>query len=355
MTLVTFNANQSYMQLTSCISFIVLLLASLSSCNTHYYTGAQSDHFDGTRFYYQTNKTPVKNAFSILKWRFTRENISAPDNVPIQFSQANLPERIANRVSVTYIYHASFVIQTQNINIITDPIYSQRASPVSFAGPKRLIPPAVAFEHLPPIDYILISHNHYDHLDIPTIKRLNQKFSPKLIAGLGICNYLNHSQDINIKCIALDWQQELLDNSGVKFTFLPAKHWSARGLFDRNTTLWGAFAISTNAGHIYFAGDSAYSPHFKQAGQQFGSFMLSLIPIGAYAPRWFMQESHVNPQEAVQAHLDLNSQLSIGMHYGSFDVSDEAYQQPLIDLELAKRKYKVDNFITLEFGQDMQL
>ena len=115
MTLVTFNANQSYMQLTSCISFIVLLLASLSSCNTHYYTGAQSDHFDGTRFYYQTNKTPVKNAFSILKWRFTRENISAPDNVPIQFSQANLPERIANRVSVTYIYHASFVIQTQNI------------------------------------------------------------------------------------------------------------------------------------------------------------------------------------------------------------------------------------------------
>ena len=332
---------------------IAILLCSMVSCSTTYYSGTVKDNFNGEQFHYPGYAPVDKSLWQLLKWRFTRQSPEKPDNIDIKRSSKKIANQITDNITITYINHSSFLIQTQNTNIITDPIYSERASPVSFAGPKRIIEPAIQFQHLPKIDYVLISHNHYDHLDIDTIIKLDTAFKPKILAGLGVCNYLTEEKGLNIDCKELDWQDAVQDTSDIIFTFLPAKHWSARGIFDRNKTLWGAFAIETKQGNIYFAGDTGYGDHFKKASNQFKQFIIALLPIGAYEPRWFMQEHHMNPQEAVQAHIDLKAQLSIGMHYGTFELTDESYYQPTIDLEKAKMDKNISNFITLEFGESL--
>ncbi|MEP5765302.1 MAG: MBL fold metallo-hydrolase [Halieaceae bacterium] len=311
--------------------------------------GESSDHFNGDVF---VNRIPMqKTAGDLvsLGWGSVFEAEEWPEWIDIP--QQQVPQqRVARGLSVTFVNHASFLIQVDGINILTDPIFSERASPFQWAGPARVHQPGIAFEDLPPIDVILISHNHYDHLDEGSLRRfaaLEQQ--PLIVAGLGNGDLfrqwgLNRYQD-------LDWEQST-SFGDVRFTFTECRHRSGRGVADQMKTLWGSFVISADSGNVYFAGDTGYGPHFSEAGARHGPFALALLPIGAYEPRWFMRDVHVDPEEAVQAHLDLGAERSIGMHFGTFQLTYEKIDQPQTDLALAMavKQLPPQAFQTLEPG-----
>lgn len=310
-----------------------------------------SDHSDGSRFYNRDGSDKGLSDVSQFLWQSLWNEAAWPESLPNPEAAA-IPDRVNEGIRATYINHATVLVQVGGLNILTDPIWSERASPVSFAGPKRIRPPGVAIDDLPEIDLILVSHNHYDHLDTETLKRLSkrQDKAPMIVSGLGNAALL---RKLGYKdAIELDWRDSIaLGNATVHF--VECQHRSARGVFDQMRTLWGSFVIETSEGNIYFAGDTGYSPHFKEQGERFGSFALSMIPIGAYEPRWFMKSIHLNPEEAVQAHLDLNSEQSLGMHFGVFQLTWEAVDQPVIDLNAALQEKQIDaeRFWTLEPGQ----
>ena len=263
-----------------------------------------------------------------------------------------IPDRVENGIRATYINHATILIQVDGLNILTDPIWSERASPVTFAGPKRIRAPGIEISDLPEIDLVLISHNHYDHLDTATLRQLRQQQNkePVIVSGLGnaaLLRSLGYDQ-----AIELDWSDSS-SVEGATVHFVECQHRSARGVFDQMRTLWGSFVIETSEGNIYFAGDTGYSPHFKEQGERFGSFALSILPIGAYEPRWFMKDIHLNPAEAVKAHIDLNSKQSLGMHFGVFQLTWEPVDQPVTDLDTALQANQIDagRFWALEPGQ----
>ena len=254
--------------------------------------------------------------------------------------------------------HATVLIQVDELNILTDPVYSLRASPFQWAGPRRIRSPGVRLEDLPPIDVILISHNHYDHLDLDTLQKLQalnpQDDGPLILAGLGngqlfVQHGLKHYRD-------MDWGERITHKT-VEFIFTQAQHRSGRGIADQMKTLCGSFVIQTSHGNIYFAGDTGYGPHFKEAREEYGSFALSLLPIGAYEPRWMMSDIHLNPREAVQAHVDLDSQQSLGIHFGTFQLTYEGVDQPRLDLAKARQDLQVpdDQFWALQFGETREL
>ena len=328
------------------ILLVVTLL--LISCNSPRLDLPKSDHFDGEVFHNLGEEKLEKSFVEFLKWRLTSKRDDWPKWVDIK--QQKVPKQRVKKgeVSVTFINHATLLLQIDGVNILTDPVYSERTSPLSFMGPKRVKLPGVKFEDLPKIDVILISHNHYDSFDVATLNRLIDRDDPYILMGLGNDYYLDRKNDEKVK--TMDWQDNF-EFKGLKLTFLPARHWSKRGIFDTNKSLWGAFAI-LGSKKVYFAGDSGYASHFKAAKKQFGAFDLSLIPIGAYEPRWFMAKAHINPDEAVQAHLDLGSKKSIGIHFGTFQLTNESIDDPTIDLGEAKKKYnlKNDEFIALDEG-----
>ncbi|PWU04279.1 MAG: hydrolase [Verrucomicrobia bacterium] len=305
-----------------------------------------SDHCDGEKF----SNTHVKERYPLsrfIKWRIIRKPHKWPKWVQNRhpYQPPNLKE---NEVAISFIYHASFLIQTMNLNILIDPIYSKRASPVSFLGPKRIRLPGVPYSTLPPIHLVLLSHNHYDHLDIPTLNLLKKTHNPLFITGLGNKKFLK-SEGL-LKTLELDWWEKHKD-SEINITSVPAQHFSSRTPFDRNHTLWSGFVIEIQNKKIYHAGDTGYSPHFKEIYKKLGAPDVSLLPIGCYQPRWFMKMMHTNPEEAVQAHMDLHSKLSIPMHYGTFPLSDEPLHQPLNDLEIAIKKHRISNVKVLEIGE----
>lgn len=289
-----------------------------------------------------------KSFWQLMKWRFTGSRGDWPEKVP--FKTVVPPKRVeGDDLKFTVLNHASILIQHNGLNIITDPHYSERASPVSWAGPKRVREPSVKFEDLPPIDVVLISHNHYDHLDVPTLKRLHDKFNPIIIMGLKNHHILNDAKISNY--VELDWWQSHTVK-GVTFHFVPAQHWSARGLFDRFESLWGGFYMHTPARSVYFAGDTGYGSFFKKIYQKLGSPDISFIPIGAYEPRWFMKASHINPQEAVRAHEALESKVSIGIHLETFQLTDEAYETPRMEFAKAwENSLKKGVFLPPDFGK----
>lgn len=258
---------------------------------------------------------------------------------------------ISNGLEVVFINHASFLIQIEGVNIVTDPIWSKRTSPVSFIGPKRFIDPPFKIAELPKIDYVLISHSHFDHLDLPTLKKLDKLYNPKIIAGLGTCKFLAKQGLKN--CIERDWGGKVEVKANFDIFFEKAKHWSKRSLFDANKILWGSFVISSENFKVYFAGDTGYGKHFKMIGDEYGGFDIALLPVGAYEPRYIMQYSHLNPDEAVLAHKDLNSKLSLGMHLKTFQLTDEGFNDPVTDLEIAKNKEGLNDeeFTVLDFGE----
>ena len=309
----------------------------------------KSANFDGERFKNLTPPDSKKTFSKFLKWRFQTEREEWPEWVEIKQNKVKY-QRIEQGVNVTFINHATILLQIDGVNILTDPVYSDRTSPFSFLGPKRVKLPGVKFKDLPKIDVILISHNHYDAFDKKTLERLILRDNPKIVFGIGNSYYLDKENRKN--AIEMNWGDKL-QFQNLLFTFLPNQHWSKRNLFDDNRSLWGSFAIEGSK-KIYFAGDTGYSDHFKNIQKEFDYFDLSLIPIGAYEPRWFMKYYHMNPKEAVKAHLDLKSKKSIGMHFGTFQLTNEAIDDPIKDLKKARDEYDInkDSFFTLKEGDN---
>ncbi|MGB0646587.1 MAG: MBL fold metallo-hydrolase [Bradymonadia bacterium] len=252
-------------------------------------------------------------------------------------------------LQLTWIGHSTFLIQVNGINILTDPVFSERVSPFSFAGPRRYTPPAMNIDELPPIDYAVISHNHYDHLDLDSVKAIGNdclwvlpKDNEKYLHKEGITN-----------TIELDWwASHCVDE--LTFTATPAQHWSARGLNDRCEALWCGWVLKTKQHRVYFAGDTGYNDtDFNEIGRRLGPFDVSLIPIGAYEPRWFMKDMHINPSEAVQIHKDVCSKQSFAMHWGTFPLTAEPPGAPATELALALERSAIDQsqFCTLQIGE----
>ncbi len=252
---------------------------------------------------------------------------------------------------VTFVNHATTLVQMDGLNILTDPIWSQRCSPVSFAGPHRVRAPGVSMDDLPPIDVVLISHNHYDHFDMDTLRALKSR-NP----GLRIITGLGNDRQLVLEGIeggeAIDWKQRVVLNEAVTVVGWPAQHFSGRGLGDRDATLWMSYVLLGSKGPVYFAGDTGFGPHFEAAGRTHGPFRLAILPIGAYLPRWFMESVHIDPEQAVQAALLLKANVSLGVHFGTFKLAAEGQHTPVYDLRAAVNKRSPrPNFWVLQFGQ----
>lgn len=309
-----------------------------------------SDHYDGTKFFNPHNHS-LKSFFDVLKWKFTSRPTPWPTWIENKDHELPLIQTTKSKAIVSFINHATFLIQFPELTILTDPVFSDRASPFNFAGPKRVRAPGIKMDDLPAIDLVVISHNHYDHLDIESLKRLNQKFSPLFIVPLGDKKLLNKHGIDNVQ--ELDWW-ETVQIKNNKVTFTPAYHWSARGMFDKCESLWGAYFIENSLYSIYFAGDTGYEDHFKEIKLKLGSPDLALLPIGAWSPRWFMKNYHMDPFEAVLAHKDLGAKKSIGMHYGTFQLTDEGYDESQKILEkIIEQDQLQDQFLLLDQGQSL--
>lgn len=297
---------------------------------------AAPSHFDGERFF-NPHARQGKTAADFRRWREERQKqpwprwVHDPPHPP--------PARVgADRIAVTFIGHASFFLQVGGIAVLLDPIWSRRCSPLSFAGPQRVRAPGQPLEALPGLDLLLVSHNHYDHLDLPTLRRVRRRWSPPAVTGLDNARHLAKAGLHG--AVELDWWQSV-DRCGARVTYVPAQHFSARTLWDRNRSLWGGFVIEAGGATVYFAGDSGYCPHFAEIGAAFPDIDLALLPIGAYEPRWFMRQQHMDPEEAVRAHLDLGARRSIGMHFGTFQLTDEAIDAPVAGLRAACTRHGV--------------
>ena len=313
-------------------------------------TPSASDHFDGSRFVNPTGRTgqPLSAVPRMLLEPRTPwpARVDDPPHIPPGLDGAT--------AVVSFIGHSTFLIQTAAGNVLTDPMYSQRAGPLNVMGPRRVRQPAVRFDDLPPISTVLLSHNHYDHCDLPTLRMIATRFDPLVVTPLGN-GALVRSAGIR-RVEELDWWQDAT-SSAIPIILTPAQHFSARGLLDRNRALWGGFMLAPNDVRIFFAGDTAYARLFHDVRQRLGPINLALLPIGAYEPRWFMQAVHMNPAEAVQAHLDLGAPPTVGMHYGTFQMTTEGIDEPLRALEAACRERNIAPaaFRTLAFGESLRL
>jgi L-ascorbate metabolism protein UlaG (beta-lactamase superfamily) len=319
------------------------------------YAGPISDHFDGERFF-DADGMPPRSLGEVLRWQFggNRKRAAWPEWVENAHGDTPPPRVIGNKVRLSYVGHASWLIQTAGLNILVDPVWSMRASPLRFAGPKRHNDPGIAFDALPDIDVVLVSHGHYDHLDVATLSRLAAKFSPRVITPLGN-DITMRDADAAIKAEAFDWKNRVELGNGVAVTLVPTHHWSARGLFDRNRALWASFVLETPAGKLYIVCDSGYGNglHFRRVAEAHGPLRLAILPIGAYEPRWFMRDQHMNPEDAVKALADCGAVQALAHHYGTFQLTDEAIDAPVIALGEALEKAEVprEKFAALKPGQ----
>jgi N-acyl-phosphatidylethanolamine-hydrolysing phospholipase D len=360
----------------------LLALIPLAGCATPvnpYYNAAKPHHTpEGFKNNYLESAT--KGGADFLKWQYerTRAGLPKPAETPTPAVKADLAFIADNgrangeggntavmQPAITWVGHATMLVQASGLNVLTDPVFSNRASPVQFVGPKRAQPPGLAVADLPKIDVVLISHNHYDHLDVDSIKALvNQGWAePLFIVPLGLKAWFTKLGVTNVR--ELDWWDSVTEK-GVEFHFTPVQHWSARGLGDRSQTLWGGWAVLGADFHWYFSGDTGYSQDFVDTQQRFaarhtaalgGGFDIALIAVGAYEPRWFMKDQHVNPAEAVQIHKDLKAKRSVGVHWGTFELTDEPLDQPPKDLAAARTAQGVaeDDFFLLAIGQTRKL
>ncbi len=329
--------------------FACLFLTACTAVNP-YYDRSKAHHTPSG--FKNTYIAGIDRPFTDLlrwKWEALRDGLPKPAQTPTPTVPADLARirgySVASAPQITWIGHASMLVQAGGLSVLTDPVWSERASPVQFAGPSRAQPPGVKLADLPPIDVVVISHNHYDHLDANTVKAIaNRPSSATLfIVPLGLKPWL---EGLGItRVVELDWWGSHRVG-GVEFHLTPVQHWSARGLGDRLQTLWGGYAVLAPDLHWYFSGDTGYSQDFadtrkhfaaRQGAAQGGGFDLALIAVGAYEPRWFMKDQHVNPAEAVQIHQDLGAKRSVGVHWGTFSLTDEPLDQPPRDLAAARQ------------------
>lgn len=330
-----------------------MLAAGCSTFASPRYEGPATETFNGEHF---VNQDPVhEHGFlDMMRWSVNRERGLWPDWID-SMPGPKPPDRVGpGELRVTFVNHATTLVQIDGLNILTDPVWSMRVGPKPWLGVKRRRDPGIRFNDLPPIDVVVISHNHYDHLDMPTLKQLAEKHDPKILAGLGVQALLKQNGLTNTK--ELDWWEETQFGE-IKITFVPAQHWSSRGLTDRRTSLWGGYVITSVDGSVYFAGDTGWGRHFEQIGQKFAPIRLAILPIGAFRPLWFMSDVHISPEEALRAHDALQASTSIGMHFGTFALADDGQLEPTLRLELAKAKRYPDllRFWALEFGEGIDV
>jgi L-ascorbate metabolism protein UlaG (beta-lactamase superfamily) len=328
---------------------------------SRYYNGPVSDHFDGERFF-DRYAMPPKGRSDLLRWRLDRlwraPAAKWPAWAPSPYADHS-PARVEGAaLRISYVGHASFLVQAGGLNILLDPVWSKRASPFSFIGPKRVNDPGIAFANLPPIDAVLVSHGHYDHLDVATLSQLAAAHRPRVITPLGNDTIMRNHDDA-IAAQGHDWHDKVEIGAGVAVTLVPTRHWSARSLSDRNMSLWASFVIDTPGGRIYFVGDSGYGDgrYFRETRERYGPPRLAILPIGAYEPRWFMRDQHMNPAEAVQALIDCGAEFALASHYGTFQLTDEAIDAPPAALSEALRDAGIpaERFRALRPGQVWQL
>ncbi len=353
------------------------IIASLFLCSCTYYVSATST--SSSSLSNDANASSEIKEFhniypdkyprgSFLKWQFERlfynNHKDSDDTTPITSPNVGLIHHPGKNVIVTWIGHSTLIYQCDGITFLTDPIFSDYASPLPPLGPKRHVPPGVPLDQLPHIDVVLISHNHYDHLDLPSVKALaNQPGGPPLFLVpmnvkkwfLDNIEVMNSDANKN-KVIEFNWNQSIsLSGKTNKFniTFLSVHHWSARSLWDRDETLWGSWAIVHPEFKFWFSGDLGYTKDSIDIGNQFQGFDLAAIDIGAYEPRWFMANYHLNPYEAVKVMKDINAKQAIGIHWGVFKLSDEPFLQPPKELQKALNREHIDNnkFIVLKIGE----
>jgi L-ascorbate metabolism protein UlaG (beta-lactamase superfamily) len=309
-----------------------------------YYTGPSSDHFDGARFFNPGHADTDRSFRDLLRWKLNGRAAPWPRFVPVR---QTVPEPYVAGLRATIVGHASVLIQAGGLNILTDPVWSERASPLPFAGPRRVWAPGIAFEALPPIDAVLLSHNHYDHLDLATLRRLHIHHRPLVVTSLGNDTILRRTI-AGVRVVVGDWWNRIDIGKGGEVTIVPAYHWSARGVRDRRMALWSGFMLSTAGGRVHFVGDTGYGDGriFREVRHRIGRPDLALIPIGAYAPRWFMSAQHTDPNEAVQILEDLEATRAVGIHWGVFQLTDERRDEPpeLLLEALARRRIAEDVF-----------
>ena len=300
-----------------------------------------------------SNSDGMKNEKSlseVLKWSWSREEpkkefIKTNENI-------NLNSLKDREHYALWIGHSTFLINNGDLTILTDPIFSERASPLKFAGPKRLIKPVIKIKDLPKVDVITISHNHYDHLDINSLRKIQKKFpNVKILVPKGDLKLLRN-YNLNNGFEFLWWEDIAFNNT--KFIFTPAQHWSARGLRDRNKSLWGSWFIKNEDKNIFHAGDTGYSDDFIEIRNRLGAVDFAMIPIGAYDPQWFMSYSHVNPEEALNIAKDLDAKISIGMHWGTFILTDEPVLEPRERLNKITNQTNI-NFYTVTPGNIIEM
>lgn len=312
-----------------------------------------SDHYDGVNFH--NNPPKERNIKEFLKWMLTRKPHPWPKNLQ-NYPTASPPSTVSkDELLITYVNHSTVLIQCGSINILTDPIWSKHCGPFRIFGPKRVHNPGILFEDLPPIHLVLISHNHYDHMDLPTLQQLQEHHQPIFITGLGNRDYLDRKNLDNVH--ELDWWQQITPVDELSIIFVPAQHFSMRNFFNKNKTLWGGFILKKGNHVIYFAGDTGFMPHFKKIKESFGSPAISFLPIGAFEPRWFMESAHMSPQDAVKAHQDLDSNKSMAIHFGTFPLSDEAIDAPEKQLKenLHTQQISQEEFSILKPGESFRI
>jgi len=313
-------------------------------------TREKSDHFDGTRFLNPIGPTGQRLVEVSRMLREPRSpwpsHIDEPSRRPAALD--------GSAAVVTFIGHSTFLIQTAAGNILTDPMYSERAGPLNLLGPRRVRRPAVRFDDLPPISTVLLSHNHYDHCDLRTLRKLATRHDPLVVTPLENGRLVRSTGIRHVE--ELDWWQEA-GTPPLPITATPARHFSARTPFDRNRALWSGFVLTVGRARIFFAGDTAYGPFFSDIRHRLGPIDLALLPIGAYEPRWFMQAVHMNPADAVQAHLDVEAAESVGMHFGTFQMTAEGIDEPLRALDEARQARNIppSRFRTLGFGESHRI
>lgn len=320
-----------------------------------YYSGPVSDHFDGARFY-NPDHLWSKTTLEAIRALALAPKAKWPARRPSPFAGAKPPARVdGSALRVTAVGHSTHLIQAAGLNILTDPVWSNRCSPVSFAGPKRVTPPGIRFSDLPKIDVVLLSHNHYDHMDLATLSRLAARDRPRVVTPLGNDAILK-AHDPSIAAEAYDWRETVGLSDQVRATLTPAYHWSARGVSDRRKALWSGFAVDAGeAGNIYYAGDSGFGGGeiFSAARAAHGPFRLAILPIGAYEPRWFMKDQHMDAEEAVSVMELLGADHAVGCHWGVFQLTAEAIDAPaeLLAATLKARDIPPERFRALRPGE----
>ncbi|MGE0707607.1 MAG: MBL fold metallo-hydrolase [Planctomycetota bacterium] len=314
------------------------------------YEGPPSDHFDGRRFH----NVPESGHGSVSKLlRFLSSRAPGPwrreENAP-----GPPPPTRSEELRLTFVGHATCLVQVAGLNLLTDPVWSERCSPVGWAGPRRFRAPGLRLEDLPPLDAVLLSHNHYDHLDLPTLRALHTTHGAPVLAPLGNAALLAQH---GVAGEDLDWWEERALGP-LRAVCTPARHFSGRGPNDRDATLWSGWSLLRGDRHeLFFAGDTAHGEHFAAVRARLGAPRLALLPIGAYLPRWFMGPVHMDPAEAVQAHLELEAEQSVGIHFGTFALADDAMDQPQRELAAALEQAPLDpaRFRTLREGEALEL